>query len=130
MILLIFILTILFILSLLLSYQSNLKEKTTMDMINEMGIGYNLGNSFDSYNKSIEINNPEDQITLMGNPIPTKKMISNIKKYGFKTIRLPVTWINFIDEFGNITPEWIERVKEVVNWIIKKKYLLYIKYIS
>ena len=120
MILLIFILTILFILSLLLSYQSNLKEKTTMDMINEMGIGYNLGNSFDSYNKSIEINNPEDQITLMGNPIPTKKMISNIKKYGFKTIRLPVTWINFIDEFGNITPEWIERVKEVVNWIIKK----------
>ena len=120
MILLIFILTILFILSLLLSYQSNLKEKTTMDMINEMGIGYNLGNSFDSYNKSIEINNPEDQITLMGNPIPTKKMISNIKKYGFKTIRLPVTWINFIDEFRNITPEWIERVKEVVNWIIKK----------
>lgn len=116
-----FILIFLFFLSLLLSYQSFLYEKTTMDIVNEMGIGYNLGYSFDSYNKSIEINNPEEQITLMGNPIPTKKMILNIRKYGFKTIRFPVTWINFIDEFGNVQSEWMKRVKEVVKWIIEKK---------
>ena len=85
-----------------------------------MGIGYNLGNLFDCYNFSQKIKTPDEQITLWGNSLPTKKMISNIKKYGFKTIRFPVTWMNFIDEYGNINSEWMSRVKEVVNWIIKK----------
>ena len=56
----------------------------------------------------------------MGNPIPTKNLIANIKKYGFKTIGFPVTWIYFIDKSGNIDPKWILRVKEVVKWIIEK----------
>ena len=115
-----FILVIIFLIALLLSYQSNLTEKNSFDIVNEMGIGYNLGNSFDSYNNSIQINNPEEQITLMGNPTPTKKLISNIKKYGFKSIRFPVTWSNFIDNFGNVKSEWMSRVKEVVKWIIGK----------
>ena len=45
-------------------------------------------------------------------------MIKNIKINGFKTIRFPITWINFIDESGIINQEWMFRVKEVVNWII------------
>ena len=114
------ILIIILIFSLILSLQSNLKKKTAIQIVNEMGIGYNLGNSFDSYNISIKINNPDEQITLLGNPLPTKKLISNIKKSGFKTIRFPVTWINFIDEYGNVNQEWMLRVKEVVNWIINK----------
>ena len=114
------ILIIIFVFSLLLNYRANLHEKTAMEIVNEMGIGYNLGNSFDSYNISIKINNPDEQITLLGNPLPTKKLISNIKKSGFKTIRFPVTWINFIDEYGNVNREWMLRVKEVVNWIVNK----------
>jgi endoglucanase len=109
-----------FIVLLILDYLVNLQKKTSIQIVNEMGIRYNLGNSFDSYIKSKKINNPDDAITLLGNPIPTKKLIANIKKYGFKTIRFPVTWIYFIDEFGNIHPEWILRVKEVVKWIIEK----------
>ena len=114
------ILIIIFVFSLLLNYRANLHEKTAMEIVNEMGIGYNLGNSFDSYNISIKINDPDEQITLLGNPLPTKKLISNIKKSGFKTIRFPVTWINFIDEYGNVNREWMLRVKEVVNWIVNK----------
>jgi len=109
-----------FIVLLILDYLVNLKKKTSMQIVNEMGIGYNLGHSFDSYIKSKVINNPDDAITLLGNPIPTKNLIANIKKYGFKTIRFPVTWIYFIDESGNIDPKWILRVKEVVKWIIEK----------
>ena len=114
------ILPILFIVLLIIDYLNNLTKKTSIQIVNEMGIGYNLGHSFDSYLKSKAINNPDDAITLLGNPIPTKSLIVNIKKYGFKTIRFPVTWIYFIDEFGNINPEWILRVKEVVKWIIEK----------
>ena len=113
------ILPTVFIILLMLDYLKNLTQKTSLQIVNEMGIGYNLGHSFDSYLDSKKINNPNDAITLLGNPIPTKKLITNIKKYGFKAIRLPVTWIYFIDQFGNINPEWILRVKEVVKWIIE-----------
>lgn len=69
-----------------------------------MAIGINLGNSFGSYDISYKIKTPDDQITLWG-PIITKKMIKNLKLNGFKTIRFPITWINFIYEEGNINPE-------------------------
>jgi len=115
------ILPTIFTILLILDYLKNITKKTSIEIVNEMGIGYNLGHSFDScYLFSNKINNPDDAITLFGNPIPTKNLITNIKKYGFKTIRFPVTWIYFIDEFGNIDPEWILRVKEVVKWIIDK----------
>ena len=114
------ILPTVFVILLILDYLNNLTQKTSIQIVNEMGIGYNLGHSFDSYLISKKINNPDDAITLFGNPIPTKKLIANIKKYGFKTIRFPVTWIYFIDESGNINPEWLLKVKEVVKWIIKR----------
>lgn len=114
------ILPTIFIISLILDYLVNIKKKTSIQIVNEMHIGYNLGHSFDSYIKSTIINNSDDAITLLGNPIPNKCLIANIKKYGFKTIRFPITWIYFIDQFGNINPEWISRVKEVVKWIIEK----------
>ena len=125
-----FIITLILIfISLLLSILNLLSQKTAMEIVNDMGIGYNLGYSFDSCVKdeygscldeslvSDEIKNPDDQILLLGNPIPTKKMIKNIKKNGFKTIRFPVTWMYFMDDFGKINPEWMSRVKEVVSWI-------------
>ena len=87
-------------------------------MVSEMGIGYNLGNLFDCYSENGIIKNPDEQITLQGNTIPTKKMISSIKKSGFKTIRFPITWKYFIDDDGNIKSIWMERIKEVVKWII------------
>ena len=113
-----FILAILFVFCLILNYLSFQSTKSAMKIAQEMGIGYNLGNLFDCYNTSKEIINPDDQITLCGNEIPSKNMIKNIKKYGFKTIRFPITWLHFIDENGNINPIWMSRVKEVVHWII------------
>ena len=113
-------LTTIFLVSLILDLINNYNVKTAVKTVKEMGIGYNLGNLFDSYNFSKEIKTPDEQITLWGNSLPTKKMISNIKKYGFKTIRFPVTWMHFIDEYGNVNSEWMSRVKEVVNWIVKK----------
>lgn len=112
-------LIIFFFFSLILNYISFSEKKTAIEIVNDMGIGYNLGYSFDCYDDSKEIKNPDEQITLLGNSIPTKKLINNIKKYGFKTIRLPVTWIYFLDKFGNIDSEWMSRVKEVVEWIIE-----------
>ena len=60
------------------------QKSSTIETVNKMGIGYNLANSLDCYNSSIKINEPKDQITLCGNPIPTNQLIKNLKKYGFK----------------------------------------------
>ena len=107
-----------FIFSLILNYLNLSKKMSPINRINDMGIGYNLGNSFDCYDNNKDIKTPTDQITLWGNSPPTKKMILNIKKNGFKTIRFPITWFHFMDESGKVKSEWMNKVKEVVNWII------------
>ena len=112
------ILIALLFLSLIASILKLSSTKNPIQLVNDMGIGYNLGNIFDCYNNTIKILNPDEQIKLCGNEPPTKQMIKNIKKCGFKTIRLPVTWINFIDELGNINSNWMSKIKEVVDWII------------
>ena len=114
-------LIIVFGVSILITVLSIKINITAMDIVNDMGMGYNLANTFDSYSDYKEINSPEEQITLWGNKVPTKELFIKIKQYGFKTIRFPVTWLHFIDEAGKVNPEWMCRVKEVVDWIIKEK---------
>jgi len=99
-----------------------ISTKNSFDIVRDMGIGYNLGNIFDKYIYNIDkMNTPEEQITLNDNTLPTRNMIKKIKKYGFKTIRFPVTWLYFIDNYGNINSEWMLLVKEVVDLIINAK---------
>jgi len=98
-----------------------ISTKNSFETVRDMGMGYNLGNTFDNYEYFYdEINTPEEQITLKANTLPTKNMIKKLKKYGFKTIRFPVTWLYFIDEYGNINSNWMFLVKKVVDFIIKE----------
>ena len=108
-------------LSLIITFFSIKRRKTAIETVNDMGLGWNLGNSFECFTDIEEIKTPDDQLTLWGNVVPTKKMFTRLKKYGFKTIRVPITWVKFMDDSGNISPEWMSRVKEVVKWITKEK---------
>ena len=114
------ILPIILLVSLMLDYLYEMKEKNSLEIVRKMGMGYNLANTFDSFSYFEDIETPEEQIRLNGNIPPNKEMIKKIKKYGFKTIRFPVTWMHFIDDKGNIKSEWMERVKEVIDIIIKE----------
>ena len=115
------ILPIILLVSLLLDYLYAIRKKTSFQIVREMGMGYNIGNTFDSFSYYLDIKAPDDQIGLNGNIAPTKDMIKKIKKFGFKTIRFPVTWMHFIDDEGNIKSEWMAKVKEVIDIIIKEK---------
>ena len=106
---------------LLLNYLSLSRKSNISHIIKNMGIGYNLANTFDNYIEGEEINDPIEQITLKGNQVPTQKLVKNLKKYGFNTIRLPVTWVHFIDDFGNVKKIWMSQVKNAVDIIIKNK---------
>lgn len=56
--------------------------------------------------------------TFWGNPVTSKALIDDIKDAGFGTVRIPVTYYNHIDSNGKIDKAWLERVKEVVQYVI------------
>jgi len=104
--------------SIIFTYLSEFSKMTAMQIVKDMGIGYNLGNNFESYDKNDRKITPDEQITLWGNSVPTKEMILSIKKYKFKTIRIPITWKHFINENNKVSSEWMSRIREVVDWVI------------
>ena len=111
--------TLIVILALLLTfnYLSLYSKKSAIKTVNDMGIGYNLGKTFNFFDTS-EKNTENYQIKMWGTILPTKKMINKIKKYGFKTIRFEVIPTNSMDDSGKINSEWISKIKEVANWVI------------
>jgi endoglucanase len=97
-------------------------EITAAEIANNIGMGWNLGNTLDAFSKDIKgYNQGLESETCWGNPVTTEKMIEYIAKTGFKTLRVPVTWHNhLIDERYTIDPEWMERVKTIVDWGLKQ----------
>jgi endoglucanase len=111
----IFLIAIL-MLSLVLNFIYFTNNKTAIQIVDEMGLGYNFGKTYNCCSSIDEENIFYDQIKTWGTILPTKKMIKKIKKYGFKTIRFQIIYTNLTDI---INSEWLIRVEEIVNWIIK-----------
>ncbi len=76
-----------------------------------MGAGWNLGNQLEA---SIG-GNPYE--TAWGNPTINKNLIDAVKKAGFQSIRIPVSYLNKIGNGPDYTIDsaWLARVKEVVD---------------
>lgn len=100
---------------------------SSIDMMHNMLIGYNLGNQFECWNKlpaqvsdSAVIDKDLFYETLWGNPKITKRLIQYIASLGIQAVRLPVSWLNHIDANDNlISLSWLRRVQEVVDMIIE-----------
>ena len=87
--------------------------------VSAMQPGWNLGNTFDAFNP----NDPtEGDETAWGSPRITKEFIKEIKKQGFKSIRIPITWDKRIGGAPDYTinPDWMNRVQQVVDWSLKE----------
>ena len=96
-----------------------MRDMTSQEVVSDMGLGWNLGNTFDSYTagQTTSANYVE---TLWGNPTVTKELIQSIKAEGFKTIRIPVTWMNCLDSSNNIDSAFMSRVQQVVDYCINE----------
>ena len=93
---------------------------TSEDIINEMGFGWNLGNTLDAHRPVL--NQGLNSETYWGNPFTTEEIIKGISEKGVMTIRIPVTWHNHIIDLNyTIDPEWMKRVKTIVDWSINQK---------
>ena len=109
------ILATIFVISLTLEYLSFYYKYSAIEVVNDMGIGYNLGNT---YNYSDDLGNESKEnfeIKTWGTILPTKKAINKIKKIGFKTIRFQVKYMNYTNEIDIINSEWINKIKEIVK---------------
>lgn len=89
---------------------------TAKTIVDDMGLGWNLGNTFDATGGNRA--NIYSQETSWGNPKVTPELIKAVHDRGFKTIRIPVTWNNHIIKDGSYTinPEFLARIKEVVDY--------------
>lgn len=92
-----------------------------------MGLGWNLGNALDSTNTWTSNPSPADIETAWGNVVATENMIKEVKKAGFNTVRIPVTWWDMtgasgtakMDSFdGTVADQYLARVKEVVDYCV------------
>ena len=92
---------------------SELTGKTAAQVVDMMGIGWNIGNTFDATGGI-----GASHETSWGNPKVTKELIHAVKEGGFNVIRIPVTWAQEIDKNNNfkIREDFLARVKEVVDW--------------
>ena len=91
------------------------------EVVNDITAGWNLGNTLDSYGDWIldySEGTPSDFETSWGNPITTKAMIDDVKAAGFNAVRVPVTWTQHIGEDFTIDDAWMNRVQEVVDYVI------------
>lgn len=96
-----------------------MRDMTSQEVVSDMGLGWNLGNTFDSYYSGQTIS-PSAVETAWGNPTVTKELIQSVKAEGFKTIRIPVTWMNCIDSSNNIDSAFMSRVQQVVDYCINE----------
>lgn len=97
------------------------KWETASSAVHNMRVGWNLGNSLDVHGEWIEKyseGKPSDYEKGWGNPITTPEMIQKFKEAGFNAIRIPVTWYPHVDSNGNIKEDWMQRVEEVVNYVL------------
>ncbi len=94
---------------------------TAWDVVNDIRIGWNLGNTLDATNYSLtRVDKPWKFETAWGNPVTTQELIDLVMDQGFNAIRIPTTWEQHMDGDGNITPSWMDRVQEVVDYVYSK----------
>ncbi|MGN1089707.1 MAG: glycoside hydrolase family 5 protein, partial [Huintestinicola sp.] len=101
---------------------TNSSNTEAMRFVKKMGIGINLGNTFEAcgdwiakYSSDVT---PSSYETAWGSPVITERMIKGYASAGFKTLRIPVAWSNMMGDNYTINEDYAARVKQVVDWAL------------
>ena len=89
----------------------SVEYKTQPELIEAMGMGWNLGNTLDA----------PDGENSWGQPTTTKEMMATLKELGYDSVRIPVSWGKHVSEKPEyiIDDDWMARVKEVVDYALE-----------
>ncbi|MCD7730570.1 MAG: glycoside hydrolase family 5 protein [Oscillospiraceae bacterium] len=96
-----------------------MRDITTMELVQDMGLGINLGNTMESTGGWINSSSVTNYETGWGSPVITKEMIEGYKDSGFGVLRVPVAWSNMMSEDYEINHDYLARVTEIVDWALE-----------
>ncbi len=94
-------------------------DKTAMEIVEEMGNGWNLGNTMEAC--GITASDPISYETCWGQPITDNGVLAGVKAAGFDSVRVPVAWSNMMtteDGSYKIDEAYLDRVEEIINYVI------------
>lgn len=87
-------------------------KSTAPEIAAKMGLGWNIGNALEATGGE----------SAWGSPKITKSYIDFLKTKGFNSIRIPCTWNQYSDpNTGEISKQWLNRVKELVQYCVDNK---------
>ncbi|MBR6792228.1 MAG: glycoside hydrolase family 5 protein [Ruminococcus sp.] len=111
--------------------KGQMRDITSMELVSEMGVGWNLGNTLDvcsadrngdgRLDEAPEEGEKVDE-TLWGNVMTTPQLFEELKADGINAVRIPVTWRDHIGKAPDykIDKEWLERVHQVVKYAMQQ----------
>ena len=99
--------------------QFDIPDNEAMEFLKKMGVGWNLGNTFDAFvdgapwYRGTEL----DLETAWVGVKTSEELITAVHEMGFSTIRIPVSWHEHVskEDFA-ISEAWLGRVQEVVDY--------------
>ena len=102
--------------------------ETAAEAVKNMGVGWNMGNTLEANRQTItDVNNDGywgqqglESETCWGQYAATPELLKMMKDAGFGAIRVPVTWYNHMDKNGNVDAAWMQRVHQVVDYVISQ----------
>lgn len=96
--------------------QQPFRVLSAQEMVEEMGAGWNLGNTMDGHTGFT----PNE--TLWQHVETTKQVINTVHDNGFNTVRIPVTWGTMIDDENGyeINDKWLSRVQDIVDYCVEQ----------
>ena len=99
----------------------DLPDNNAVKRMQQLGLGWNLGNQLDAYVSSAGNSYLLPDETVWGNPKATQQTFDGVKEAGFTCVRIPVTWLRTIGPAPEykIDKTWMARVTEVVEYAHK-----------
>ncbi len=97
-----------------------MRNITSLQLVSEMGVGWNLGNTLDSHDAAASAGLVSE--TFWGNDYTTDAMLNRAQLMGFKSVRIPVTWYQHTGNGPTYTidPAWLNRVQTVVDYAFNR----------
>lgn len=93
--------------------------ESSYEAVRNMGVGWNLGNTLDA-DAGTEVDGSDWRYweTCWGQPVTRPELMTMMKNAGFGAMRVPVTWRPHMSPDGHVSEAWMNRVREIVDYVI------------
>ncbi len=98
-------------------YRRKIPESEAMQFLQQMGVGWNLGNTFDAHADYAFRDEMSIESSWVG-VLTSEQIFDVLAQTGFRTVRIPASWHNHVNEDFIISEPWLTRVQQVVDWAL------------